>query len=123
MIVIIGRFVGSLGLVVLLKLCCKYDSGLNLKDLIFISFCGVIRGAIAFGLVLRLDNSLPNRELIVTTSYIVVVVTTIFFGSIVGYGSKFITKHEPIASSSKLLETIASEAEDDVYRRAQENGL
>lgn len=41
----------------------------------------MIRGAIAFGLVLRMDSSLPNRQVIVTTSLTLVVLTTILFGS------------------------------------------
>lgn len=41
----------------------------------------MIRGAIAFGLVLRLDKSLPNREVIITTSLCLVIVTTLMFGS------------------------------------------
>jgi len=44
----------------------------------------MIRGAIAFGLVLRLDNSLPNREVIVTTSLSLVIVTTILYGGTLG---------------------------------------
>lgn len=32
-----------------------YKSGLSLKDLLFIAYAGMIRGAVAFGLVLRVD--------------------------------------------------------------------
>lgn len=47
-------------------------------------FAGMIRGAIAFGLVLRLDDSLPNKSVIVTTSLSLVLVTTLLFGSSLG---------------------------------------
>ena len=115
MIVIIGRFSGSLGLILLLKLFCKYNPGIDIKDLTFLSLCGVIRGAIAFGLVLRLDNTLPNRELMITTSYTVVVITTVVFGSIVGYASKCTKKknHEQETESSNQLETNNSDFKDD----------
>lgn len=51
-------------------------------------FSGMIRGAIAFGLVLRLDNSLPNRSVIVSTSLSLVLVTTLIFGSSLGLISR-----------------------------------
>ena len=55
MIIMVGRAIGTLGLVGLMKCCCRYKSGINLKELIFIWYAGMIRGAIAFGLVLRID--------------------------------------------------------------------
>ena len=44
----------------------------------------MIRGAIAFGLVLRIDGHYTNREVIITTSLALVVFTTVVFGSTVG---------------------------------------
>ena len=49
----------------------------------------MIRGAIAFGLVLRIDTAYPNRDVIVTTSLALVIFTTVVFGSTVGIMSKF----------------------------------
>ena len=55
-IIFVGRGIGTLGLVAILKYsCCKYKAGINLRELIFIWYAGMIRGAIAFGLVLRID--------------------------------------------------------------------
>jgi len=56
-IICLGRGLGTLGLIALLKCCCKYRSGISLRELIFIWYAGMIRGAIAFGLVLRIDPS------------------------------------------------------------------
>lgn len=42
----------------------------------------MIRGAIAFGLVLRIDESVAYRGVIVTTTLTLVVITTIFYGSL-----------------------------------------
>ena len=42
----------------------------------------MIRGAVAFGLVLRIDSAIPNRSVIVTSSLVLVIGTTIFMGSI-----------------------------------------
>jgi len=44
----------------------------------------MIRGAIAFGLVLRIDKEYLNRGVIVTTSLMLVIFTTVVFGSTVG---------------------------------------
>jgi hypothetical protein len=43
----------------------------------------MIRGAVAFGLVLRLDPAIPNRSVIITSSLVLVIGTTIFMGSTV----------------------------------------
>ena len=87
LIVIVGRGAATMGLVSLLKLC-GYEKNnpnkLTFKDLALIWYAGLIRGAIAFGLVLRIDSSFPNRDLIVTTCLTLVLFTTVIFGSTVG---------------------------------------
>ena len=86
-VVIIGRGLATMGLVSLLKLC-GYEKGshspLTYNELAFIWSAGLIRGAIAFGLVLRIDDSFEARDLIVTTCLSLVLVTTILFGSTIG---------------------------------------
>ena len=49
----------------------------------FIAYAGVIRGAVAFGLVLRIENDVEHRSVIVTTSLAIVCFTTVFLGSTV----------------------------------------
>lgn len=53
-----GRGLGTFGLLGLLRLF-GYKSGIAIKELVFIWYAGMIRGAIAFGLVLKIkdDNS------------------------------------------------------------------
>lgn len=85
-IVVFCRFIATIGLVSLLKLCkyeSKHHSPLNYKELTFIWYSGLIRGAIAFGLVLRIEPSFAGRDLIVTTCLSLVLITTIIFGSTV----------------------------------------
>lgn len=86
-IVVIGRGLATMGIISLLKLC-RYEknatSPLNYRELTFIWCAGLIRGAIAFGLVLRIDDSYAARDLIVTTCLSLVLITTIVFGSTVG---------------------------------------
>ena len=87
MIIIVARGMSTIGLVALLKLC-GYEKDqpnpLTWTELIFIWYAGMIRGAIAFGLVLRIDHSNTNRDLIVTTCLTLVLITTVFFGSTIG---------------------------------------
>ena len=54
-----------------------------MKELVFIAYAGMIRGAVAFGLVLKIDKSMPNRAVIVTTALCLVVFTTVVMGSTV----------------------------------------
>ena len=86
-IILVGRAMATLGLVSLLKLC-RYESSspnpLTYRELVFIWCAGLIRGAIAFGLVLRIDASFAARDLIVTTCLTLVLLTTVIFGSTVG---------------------------------------
>ena len=90
-IIMTGRLLGTLGLIGVLKLC-GYEEGhpspVNWSELLFIWYAGLIRGAIAFGLVLRIDDSFANRGVIVTTCLTLVLFTTIVFGSTVGLLSK-----------------------------------
>lgn len=58
---------------------------MTFKQMIFVWYAGMIRGAIAFGLVLRIDaKEYSNRDVIVTTSLALVVFSTVVFGSTVG---------------------------------------
>ena len=54
----------------------------------------MIRGAVAFGLVLRIPFSVKNRSVIVTTSLTLVVFTTIVLGSTVATIQKLLFSSE-----------------------------
>ena len=71
-----------------------YKSGIGIKELVFISYAGMIRGAVAFGLVLRIDMGVENRSVIVTTSLFIVVFTTVVLGSTVATLGKCLFKAE-----------------------------
>ena len=97
-IILIGRFLGTFGLLGFLKLF-GYEKNDKRKitcgELLFIWYAGLIRGAIAFGLVLRISDDVPNRSVIVTTSLTLVVVSTIFYGSTVGLLGKCLFDKNP----------------------------
>jgi len=86
-IIVIGRFLGSFCFLQVLRLCC-HKPQLNLREISFMCCAGMIRGAIAFGLVLRLNDTLPNKSVIVTTSLSLVLATTLIFGSSLGLVSR-----------------------------------
>ena len=50
----------------------------------------MIRGAIAFGLVLRIPEGIEHRGVIVTTSLTLVIVTTVLYGSLMPLVQKFL---------------------------------
>ena len=119
-VILIGRGMGTFGLIGLMK-CCKYEknhpSPISCKELCFIYYAGLIRGAIAFGLVLRINPDFANRSVIVTTCLSLVVFTTIFFGSTVGLLGKCLFRkptpdveepEEEASNSSSVMESAES---------------
>lgn len=81
-IILVGRFMSTLGLVNFLRLF-GHKASANNKELFFLCYAGFIRGAVAFGLVLRLDEG-PNRSVIITSSLTCVAATIMIFGGTVG---------------------------------------
>jgi len=110
-IVIIGRGLATMGLVSMLKIC-RYEKGarspLNFRELAFIWCAGLIRGAIAFGLVLRIDKSFAARDLIVSTCLTLVIVTTILFGSTVGVVGHCLFKWDDHSQHDEALDDALS---------------
>ena len=117
-IILIGRFLGTFGLIGFLKIF-GYEKDnkrkITCSELLFIWYAGLIRGAIAFGLVLRISDAVPNRSVIVTTSLTLVVVSTIFFGSTVGLLGKCLFDKNP---DPPEVEEETGEAEDDMGSQA-----
>jgi NhaP-type Na+/H+ or K+/H+ antiporter len=81
-VIVIGRFVGIVGLLYVVSFIFNHKRELSFNEVIFLYCGGMIRGAIAFGLVLRLDHSLPNRQVLITTSLCLVITTTLLFGTL-----------------------------------------
>jgi len=81
-IIIVGRICALFIAHGLFGMCSK-KAGYTCKELIFIMYGGMIRGAIAFGLVLKIpdDNTFNERGVVVTTTLAAVIITTVGFGS------------------------------------------
>ena len=81
-IIIVGRICAISIAHGLFGLCSKTKDYTG-KELIFIMYGGMIRGAIAFGLVLKIpdDNTFAERGVVVTTTLAAVIITTVGFGS------------------------------------------
>jgi NhaP-type Na+/H+ or K+/H+ antiporter len=69
---------------------CSKKSNISLRELCFISYGGMIRGAIAFGLVLKIPDEevFKERGVIVTTTLALVIITTLFFGTFMAFTQK-----------------------------------
>lgn len=117
-VILIGRCLGTFFLIGFLKLF-KYDKNhpnpINFKELLFIWYAGLIRGAIAFGLVLRINPTFSNRDVIVTTCLSLVVFTTVFFGSTVGLLGKCLFSKKKVNKSEQALLAETEEAEVPSY--------
>lgn len=79
LIIVFGRFFGVVGLIYFLSIC-RHKQQVSFRQLVFIAYAGMIRGAIAFGLVLKIED-VPEKEVIVTTSLALVIITTLLYGS------------------------------------------
>jgi len=92
-IIIVGRCIAVIGTFYAFTLCFRKKTIL-FKELLFICYAGMIRGAIAFALVLKIPVcdtaadegciSEENYSCLVSTTLILVVVTTFIFGSFMG---------------------------------------
>jgi NhaP-type Na+/H+ or K+/H+ antiporter len=65
-----------------------------------------MRGSIAFGLVLRINHDLPDREIILTTCLTIIVVTTILFGSTTGLMAKILLTDKTDKDASQQLKRL-----------------
>lgn len=85
----------------------------SFKEQLFICYAGLIRGAIAFGLVLRLSGIITNDKLriIETTALTLVVSTTLIFGSTMSIVQKALL---PKLTEDQIMEQMVSESVAEV---------
>lgn len=82
-----------LGIFVLIKKCSKKSSEgmLSVKQMLIIWFSGLIRGAIAFALSLKISSEVSkHKEALISITLIVVLMTTIILGGLMAAFAKLI---------------------------------
>lgn len=102
-LIVVGRVVAVFSIFYSFKLCCKTRT-INFNELVFVTYAGMIRGAIAFALVLTLPYQVPGTQtcsekglsfpddcfefnvyqMLVSSTLILVVLTTFIFGTFMG---------------------------------------
>jgi len=68
--------------------CCKGSptNKLNFREISFVTYAALIRGAIAFGLVERLEeDTFPQKKIIVSSCLCLVISSTIIFGGLTAF--------------------------------------
>ena len=60
---------------------CGADHKLKFNDCIFISYAGMIRGAIALGLAIKAESAFSEYEFVVASVLALVILSTLLFGS------------------------------------------
>ena len=79
-IIIVGRLL-SVIIVQYSFVLCGCENTFKLKELVFLSYAGMIRGAIALGLALKASAVFSEYEVFVTSVLSLVIISTLVFGS------------------------------------------
>ena len=104
-IVIVGRY-AAITLSYYIFECAKGDktNKLNFREISFLTYAALIRGAIAFGLVENLDeHSFDKKDVIVSTTYALVILSTVGFG---GFILMLLLDQVIFMPSKKLFSTV-----------------
>ena len=78
--------------------CCSKDKNdkLSLNELLFISYAALIRGAIAFGLVTNLSSKFRYKDVVESSTLLLVIITTVFFGSFCSLMQKYLLPEKKV---------------------------
>ena len=127
LIIIVGRLIAVWFVHFMLMACCGRGKvpDVNLRELGFVSYGGMIRGAIAFGLVLKIPANDPenpssdfrDREIAITTTLSVVIITTVLFGSFMPLVQKILVP--PQKSLQETLEEDQSQVLDSAMDKKE----
>ena len=98
--VLIGRFVAVYGISLILNLFRLKIFEFDVSERGITFFAGCIRGAIAFGLAISMpsdsDESTKNKQMLISSTLILVFITTVLFGALMSPIVKFFTKGKNI---------------------------
>ena len=98
--VLIGRFVAVYGISLILNLFKLKIFEFDVSERGITFFAGCIRGAIAFGLAISMpsdsDESTKNKQMLISSTLILVFITTVLFGALMSPIVKFFSKGKNI---------------------------
>ena len=106
-IIMVGRFLAIYISYFLFSFCDKSASGkLSFRQMTFAAYAALIRGAIAFGLVTQLGDEVAEREVLVSSTLALVIITTVFFGGFTAFVQKCLLPSPAVDDDqSETLET------------------
>jgi NhaP-type Na+/H+ or K+/H+ antiporter len=111
-IIIIGRFLAIMISYSMFSCCSKGENDkLSLRELLFISYAALIRGAIAFGLVTNLSDNFAHKEVVESSTLLLVIITTVFFGTFCSLMQKILLPEKKLDFEDE------SEAEDQLLSK------
>jgi len=135
--IVLGRIFAVFFIFYAFRLCCKTRT-INFYELVFITYAGMIRGAIAFALVLTLpyittaadgtescsspsipvDSCFPYEtyQMLVNTTLILVVLTTFLFGTFMAIVQKFLVPPSEEDEAEVARDTRAKSIAEDVAK-------
>jgi NhaP-type Na+/H+ or K+/H+ antiporter len=73
--------ISSVLLIQYLFLLCGGQKTLKFKECVFLSYAGMIRGAIALGLAIKAEHYFSEYDFVVASVLALVIVSTLLFGS------------------------------------------
>lgn len=120
-IVFVSRVLAIIIAQVLFRACGKFKGppDVRLNELVFVMYGGMIRGAIAFGLVLKISDydtdgkpDYRERGIIVTTTLALVIITTVLFGSFMPVVQKLLVPSHGPADPKEIESDEGEEPED-----------
>jgi sodium/hydrogen exchanger-like protein 6/7/sodium/hydrogen exchanger 8 len=99
--VLIGRFLAVYGISFILNFFKLKIFQFDVSERGITFFAGCIRGAIAFGLAISMpaenDDSIRNKQMLISSTLILVFITTVLFGALMSPIVKFFTKGKNIS--------------------------
>ena len=85
---------------------CGADHKLKFKECVFISYAGMIRGAIALGLAIKAEGSFNEYEFVVASVLALVILSTLIFGSFMPLVAKCLLDKPPPPTKKKSQKQI-----------------
>lgn len=80
-LIVFARLISVLFVQYTFVYCCRGEKTLKFKECVFLSYAGMIRGAIALGLAIKAEHYFTEFGFVVTSVLALVILSTLLFGS------------------------------------------